>query len=252
MDSPVMDPQLETVTVLHHPITWSMYSICAVANDQAHIASPMLHSGSNIVSDSRPCYSDSIDSPTLEIWLFENPSLRSWITLKSRSYSGSNNLSTHIHFIQCQLTLPFLGCNYFTIPWKSKVKTLPQGHIMVQHPIDSHPFHSMSNYPAIPGIQLFQNSTFKIQYHGHRWGSKSQNGPNFLSTHILFISCQSVLPFLKHGFFKIMGINQVQRHKLCSTSYRFTPLSFHVNRPHTTTHTRHTYALDTAFSKCDL
>ena len=69
----------------------------------------------------------------------------------------------------------------------------------VLHPIDSHPFRSMSiDYP-VPGIQHFQNLTLKIKGQGHRWGHslKSQCGSNILTTHIPFAPCQSAIPFLR-------------------------------------------------------
>ena len=74
----------------------------------------------------------------------------------------------------------------------------------VQHPIDSHPFRSMSIGPPIPDIQHYQNLTFKIKGQGHGWGnnSKSQWGSNILSTHIPFVPCQSALPFLSYDFFQ--------------------------------------------------
>ena len=47
-------------------------AICDVAHGQANIASPKLHSGSNIISDSHPFRSKSIGPPIPVIWLFEN------------------------------------------------------------------------------------------------------------------------------------------------------------------------------------
>ena len=100
----------------------------------------------------------------------------------------------------------------------------------------------MSIGPPIPGIQLFQNLTMKIQGQGHKWGQswKSQRGSNIQSTHIPFAPCQSGIPFLSYNFFKIwpwksrvkiMGEVKFQSHNVGLTSYRFTSLSFHVNRP---------------------
>ena len=75
----------------------------------------------------------------------------------------------------------------------------------VSHPIDSHPFRSISISPPILVIQHFQNSTLKIKGQGHGWGHswKSQCGSNILSTHIPFVPCQSALPFLRYSIFKI-------------------------------------------------
>ena len=133
--------------------------------------------------------------------------------------------------------------------WKFKVTK------WVYHPIDSHPFRSMSIGPPIPEIQHFQNLTLKIQGQGHEWGEswKPQHGSNILSTHIPFIPCQSAIPFLRYDFFKIwpwkskvnaMVEVKVQSNKVGVTSYRLTSLSFHVNRP--------SHSWDTAFSKFDL
>ena len=63
----------------------------------------------------------------------------------------------------------------------------------------------MSIGHPIPEIHLFQNLTLKIQGQGNGWGQslKSQCESNILSTHILFVPCQSVIPFLRYNFFKI-------------------------------------------------
>ena len=129
------------------------------------------------------------------------------------------------------------------------------GHSSKSHPIDSHPFRSMSIGPPILEIQHFQNLTLKIKGQGHGWGhsSKWQCGSSILSTHILFVPCQSALPFLRYSIFKIwpwklrakvMGEITVQSHNVGVTSYRLTSLSFHVNRP--------SHSWDTALSKFDL
>ena len=113
----------------------------------------------------------------------------------------------------------------------------------------------MSIGPPIPEIQHFQSLTLKNQGQGHRWGEswKSQHGSNILSTHIPLIPCQLAIPFLRYDFFKIwpwkskvkvMVEVKVESHKVGVTSYRFTSLSFHVNRPF--------HSWDTAFSKFDL
>ena len=140
---------------------------------------------------------------------------------------------------------------------RSWVRWMLKATTWVQHSIDSHPlkFRSMSIGHPIPEIQLFQNLTLKIQGQGHGWGEcwKSQHESKILSTHILFIPCHSAIPFLRYDFFKIwpwkskvkvmVGVN-VESHKVGVTSYRFTSLSFHVNR------TSHSW--DKAFSKFDL
>ena len=130
-------------------------------------------------------------------------------------------------------------------------------HNMSQHSIDSYPFNSMSIGHPIPDtcIWLFQNLTSKIQGQGYGWGEcwKSQSGCNILSIRIAFVPCQLALPFLRYSIFKIwpwkskvkvMGEVDNESHKVDVTSYRFSSLSFHVNRPF--------HSWDTAFSKFDL
>ena len=125
----------------------------------------------------------------------------------------------------------------------------------VKHSIDSHPFNSMSIGHPIPEIWLFQNLTLKIQSQGHRWGGhwKSQSGCSILSAHIPFVPCQSAIPFMRYDFFKIwpwkskvkvIGEVDIKSHSMGPTFYRFTSLSFHVNRPF--------HSWDMTFSKFDL
>ena len=110
----------------------------------------------------------------------------------------------------------------------------------VYHPIDSYPFRSMSIGPPIPGIQLFQNLTLKIQGQGHGWGQslKSQHGSSIQSTHISFVPCQSGIQFLSYNFSKIwpwksrvkvMGEVKVECHNMGPTFNQLTSLSFHVD-----------------------
>ena len=66
-------------------------------------------------------------------WKFnlENPSQGHGQGQRSRTYSGSNNQSTHTPFVSNQSALPLLGYGYFTI-WlfKSKVTIVTQGHMI--------------------------------------------------------------------------------------------------------------------------
>ena len=121
--------------------------------------------------------------------------------------------------------------------------------------MDSHPFCTMSIGHPIPKLQLFQNLTLKIQGQGHGWGQslKSQCESSILSTHILFVQCQSLIQFLSYNFFKIwpwkskvkvMGEVKVWSHNVRLIFCRLTSFSFHVNRP--------SHSWDTAFPKFDL
>ena len=112
----------------------------------------------------------------------------------------------------------------------------------------------MSIGHPIPEIRLFQNLTLKIQGQGYGRGEhwKSQHGSNILSTHILFVPCQSVIPFLRYNFFKIWPwkskVKVMVRSKfevtMWVTFYRLTSFSFHVNRS--------SHSWETSFSKFDL
>ena len=177
-----------------------------------------------------------------------------------KSQHGSNILSPHFPFVSCQSAIPFLRSDFFKIwPWKSRVKDMSEVSVesydMAQHSIDLHPFRSMPIGHPIPEIRLFQNLTLTMQGQGHGWGEhwKSQHGPNILSTHIPFIPCQSATPFLRYDFFKIwpwqskvmvMVEAKAESHIVDVTSYRFTSLSFHVNRLF--------HSWDITFSKFDL
>ena len=109
----------------------------------------------------------------------------------------------------------------------------------------------MSIGPPIPGIQLFQNLTLKIQGQGHGWGQslKSQHGSNIQSTHIPLVPCQLALPFLRYSIFKVWPWKSkvkviAQGHKEGISPYRFISYSFHVNRP--------SHSWDTAILKFDI
>ena len=105
-----------------------------------------------------------VDRPShswdMAISKFDLESPRSKSGQRLRSHSGSNILSTHIPFIRCQSTLPFLRYNFFKLwPWKSKVKIMVRWNIKVkqlaQHPFDVFPFCFTSilwyvQYSAVP------------------------------------------------------------------------------------------------------
>ena len=208
----------------------------------------------------------SIGHPIPEIRLFHNLTLKIQGQGHGRgehwkSQHGSNILSTQIPFVPCQSALPFLRYSIFKIwPWKSKVKVMGEVDIqshkggVTSYRLTSLSFHV--NRPSHSWDTTFSNLALKIQGQGHGWGEcwQSQSGCNILSIHIAFVPCQSALPFLRYSIFKIwprkskvvkvMGEGNVESHKVGVTSYRFTSLLFHVNRPF--------HSWDTAFSKFDL
>ena len=122
----------------------------------------------------------------------------------AHSHTRYNILSTHIHFVPCWSALQYLRCSYLNDwPWKSSMswaKSKFKVTTWVHHSVDSHPFGSMSNGPPIPEIQHFQSLTLKIQGQGH--SSRSQRRYTTLSIHILFVPCQSALPFLDTAILK--------------------------------------------------
>ena len=109
----------------------------------------------------------------------------------------------------------------------------------------------MSIGPPNPEIQYFQSLTLKIQGQGH--SSRSQRRYTTLSIHILFVPCQSALPFLGYSYFKIwhwkfkvkvMSEVKVESHNMGPTFNRLTSLSFHVDQA--------SHSWVTTFSKFDL
>ena len=105
----------------------------------------------------------------------------------------------------CHSINSFLGCGLSKIwPWKSKVKIITQGYIVgpTSFWLTFLLFHV--NQPSHSWDAVFQNLTYKIQGQGHVCdkSSKSQSGSDSLSTHTLFVPCQSAILFLWYGFFK--------------------------------------------------
>ena len=109
----------------------------------------------------------------------------------------------------------------------------------------------MSIGPPIPEIQHFESLTLKIQGQGH--SSRSQRRYTTLSIHILFVPCQTALPFLGYSYFKIwhwkfkvkvMVEVKVYSHKMGPTFSRLSSVSFHVDRA--------SHSWVTTFSKFDL
>ena len=163
----------------------------------------------------------SIRHPIPEIWLFQNLTLKIQGQGHGRaecwkSQSGCNILSIHIAFVPCQSAIPFLRHSIFKIwPWKSKVKVMGVVHIESQKVVvTSYPLTSLSFHVNRPS-HSWDMTFFKI------WPWKS-----------------------KVKVIIVMGEGNVESHKIGVTSYRFTSLSFHVNRPF--------HSWDTAFSKFDL
>ena len=105
----------------------------------------------------------------------------------SRSHSGFNILSTHIPFVLCQLTLPFLRCSFCKIwPLKSKVKVMDEVNIpshkvaLTSYPLKSPSFYV--NRSSHSWDMAFSKFGLEIQSQGHI--SRSHSGCNILLTHI--------------------------------------------------------------------
>ena len=75
--------------------------------------------------------------------------------------------------------------------------------VLISYRLTSFLFHV--NPASNSWVTTFQNLTLKIKGQGHGWGhiSKSLCESNILSPHILFVPCQSGIPFLGYDFFKI-------------------------------------------------
>ena len=78
----------------------------------------------------------------------------------SKSQCGSNILSTHIPFVPCQSTLPFLSYDFFKIwPWNSKVKVM--GEVTVQ-----------SHNVGLTSYRL-TSLLFHVNWPSHSWNTAS-------------------------------------------------------------------------------
>ena len=131
------------------------------------------------------------------------------------------SLSFHVNLASHCWVKTFSKFDLEILGSRSWVRSQFKVTMWIWHPIDSHPFRSMSIGPPIPDIQHFQNLTLKIKGQGHGWGnnSKSQCGSNILSTHILFVPCQSALPFLSYDFFQNLTLKfKGQRYGWCHSS----------------------------------
>ena len=120
---------------------------------------------SKLVSNSHLFHSKSIDLPIPKIWLLK---IWPWPWKRARSWVTS----------------------------KFKVTT------RVQHPIESHPFDSMSIHTLITMVELFfkiwpLKSKVKAIAQGHIVGMTSYR---LIS---LFVPCWSALPFVGYSYFKI-------------------------------------------------
>ena len=125
-------------------------------------------------------------------------------------------------------------------PWKSKVK------VMEEVNIESHNMgptfcrlKSLSFHVNLPS-HSWDTAFSKFDQENPRsrswvkWTLKSQSGCNILSTHILFLPCQSAIPFLRYDFFKfwpwkskvkVMGEVDIKSHSMGPTFYRLTSQS---------------------------
>ena len=132
----------------------------------------------------------------MAIWKFnlENPSPRSWVKLAIDSHQFTCMPICHTHSRDTALYKIWLFIE------NQRSRSSRNIAYWVQHPL-----RSMVIDLLILDISLFLNLTIRIPGQGHGWGSNlmSQSGSDFLSTHIHFAPCQSVLPFLRYGFFQI-------------------------------------------------
>ena len=124
-------------------------------------------------------------SPSVtEIQLFK------WLTLKKFKVMGEVKVKGHnVSLTSYRLTSLWFHVNWPSHSWNTAFSKFDlensrsRSHLKVTkkvyHPINSYPFRSMSIGPPIPGIQLFQNLTLKIQGQGHGWGQSHNMGPTF-------------------------------------------------------------------------
>ena len=166
----------------------------------------------------------------------------------------SDFLSAHNLFVLCQSRLSFLGYVFFKIwPWKSKVSIKAQGHTVGLAILLTYTILFHVNRPSCSWNTAFFS---KSNHENSRLRSRERS--KFKATQCVPLPIDSQ-PFLSMlidtdtAFFKIwpwqfkvnvMGEVNVQSHKVCSTCYRFTSLSFCVNMP--------SCSRDTVFTTFDL
>ena len=108
-------------------------------------------------------------SPSVtEIQLFKELTLKKFKVMGEVKVKGNNvsltsywftSLWFHVNWPSYSWNTAFSKSDLENSRLRSQLKVTKK----VYHPIDSYPFRSMSIGPPIPGIQLFQNLTFKIQ-----------------------------------------------------------------------------------------
>ena len=203
------------------------------------------HCASNIISNSYPFHSKWVDPPIPKLQQFQYFTLKIqgqghgwrqvWSHNVSLTFYRLTSLSFHVNQPSHSWDTTFSKFDLENPRSRSWKRWTLKVTTWVQHSVDSNPFCSMSICHPIPEIQHFQNLTLKIQGQGHGWGGhwKSQSGCNILSTHILFVPCQSAIPFLRYDIFKIwpwkskvkvMGEVDIKSHSMGQTFYRLTSL----------------------------
>ena len=115
---------------------------------------------------------------------FENPRSRSWTRSKFNIAGQTSYQLTSLSFhVIRPLHSQDMAISKFNIEnprSKSWARSKPKDAWRVKHPIESHPFRSMSTDPLVPEIQISQNLTLKIQDQDH--SRRSHSGSNILLT----------------------------------------------------------------------
>ena len=202
--------RLETVRVSHWPITWPIYlPPWPKVNPIVHPTSYLTHIPF-IPSES-----------TLPFLSYSNFNILPWkFTIK---VMGEVKVWSHeVSLTFYRLTSLSFPVNQASHSWhttffknstlKSKVKDIYEEEVKIESHIMGPTFYRLTslsfhvNRPSHSWDTAFSFFfALKFQGQGHGWGErwKSQHGSNILSTHIPFIPCHSVIPFLRYNIFKI-------------------------------------------------
>ena len=163
-----------------------------------------------------------------EIQHFQNLTLK----IKGQGHGWGHSLSHNDGLTSYRLTSLLFHVNRASHSWVMtflKFDLENQGHgawvrsqfkvtMWVYHPIDSHPFRSMSIGPPILEIQHFQNLTLEIKGQGHWWGHSSKSHCEWQHFHNLTFKMKS------QGQMTIM-LHNCRSRQFHRTSNRINPFS---------------------------
>ena len=144
--------------------------------------------------DSHPFRSMSMEHPIPELRLFKIWPWKSRVKVMGEVTLQSHNvgltsywltpLSFNVNRASHSWVMTFSKFDLENQGSRSWVRSHFKVTMWIWHPIDSHPFRSMSIGHPIPELRLFQNLTLKIKGQGHGFLPRSSYRLTFLSLHV--------------------------------------------------------------------